>query len=309
MSRRTTRLFWLCLLCLFPLLSVAQTLTKYEYWIDNDITNIQTGSLSGTEATAHFEIDASDLSLGVHKVSFRAVQSDGYYSAVSSLHFYRGITGSGATLEYWFDDNYEQRETMLLQATEEMQQFDLDLRSNTLYPTGFHKLNMRVIANGYASPVYTSHVLKLMAGSPNKLEYWIDGDIANSKTVECKSMDDGSMYAYMDDLDLGDVAPGYHRLFCRGVSSSRRTVTAVVSTPILVKSKYIMDASKATLVSYDIAIDNEDAVSIPFQTQKAENEINRMLDCINLTEGQHEVKVSVANSMGLTANVQFYSAR
>ena len=104
MSRRTTRLFWLCLLCLFPLLSVAQTLTKYEYWIDNDITNIQTGSLSGTEATAHFEIDASDLSLGVHKVSFRAVQSDGYYSAVSSLHFYRGITGSGATLEYWFDD-------------------------------------------------------------------------------------------------------------------------------------------------------------------------------------------------------------
>ena len=302
MSRKTTTLFWLCLLSLFPLLSAAQTLARFYYWIDDNIGDMQTKSLSGTSAEIIEELDLSALSMGVHKVCFRVVQSDGYQSAVSHLLFFKGIMGSGGTLEYWFDDMYDQRvHTPFDAGNGKMQELTLDLRSNTTFPMGFHKLNLRVIMNGKASPVYTSHVLKLMAGSPNKLEYWIDGDIANSKTIDGQVSADGSVYLFTSDLDLGDVTPGYHRLFCRGVSSSRRTVTAVVSTPVIVKSKYNQDGSKAVLVSYDIAIDNEDAVSIPFQTQKAENEINRMLDCINLTEGQHEVKVRVANSMGLTA--------
>ena len=304
MSRKTKTLFWLCLLSLFPLLSAAQTLARFDYWIDDNIGDMQTKSLSGTSAEIIEELDLSALSMGVHKVCFRVVQSDGYQSAVSSLHFFKGIMGSGGTLEYWFDDMYDQRvQTPFDAGNGEMQELTLDLRSNTTFPMGFHKLNLRVIMNGKASPVYTSHVLKLMAGSPNKLEYWIDGDIANSKTIDGQVSADGSVYLFTSDLDLTDVTPGYHRLFCRGVSSSRRTVTAVVSTPVIVKSKYNQDGSKAVLVSYDVSVDGGEAVTIPFEKQKKENTIDYTLDAINLAEGAHEVKVSVSNSLGMTAAV------
>ena len=304
MSRKTTTLFWLCLLCLFPLLSTAQSLSRFDYWIDDNIGDMQTKSLSGTSAEIIEELDLSALPMGVHKVCFRVVQTDGYQSAVNHLLFFKGIMGNGGTLEYWFDDQYDQRLSTPFDAGNgEMQELTLDLRNNTTFPMGFHKLNLRVIINGKASAVYTSHVLKLQAGSPNQLEYWIDGNYETVKTIEGQLSADGSVYVFTNDLDLSDVAPGYHRLFCRAVSSSRRTVTAVVSTPVIVKSRYNQDGSKAVLVSYDVSVDGGEAVTIPFEQKKKENEIHYTLDAINLTEGSHEVKVSVANSLGMTAAV------
>ena len=59
MSRKTTTLFWLCLLSLFPLLSAAQTLARFDYWIDDNIGDMQTKSLSGTSAEIIEELDLS----------------------------------------------------------------------------------------------------------------------------------------------------------------------------------------------------------------------------------------------------------
>ena len=153
MSRKTTTLFWLCLLSLFPLLSAAQTLARFYYWIDDNIGDMQTKSLSGTSAEIIEELDLSALSMGVHKVCFRVVQSDGYQSAVSHLLFFKGIMGSGGTLEYWFDDMYDQRvHTPFDAGNGKMQELTLDLRSNTTFPMGFHKLNLRVIRSSFIDP-------------------------------------------------------------------------------------------------------------------------------------------------------------
>ena len=305
MSRKTTTLFWLCLLSLFPLLSAAQTLARFDYWIDDNIGDMQTKSLSGTSAEIIEELDLSALSMGVHKVCFRVVQSDGYQSAVSHLLFFKGIMGSGGTLEYWFDGMYDQRvQTPFDAGNGEMQELTLDLRSNTTFPMGFHKLNLRVIMNGKASPVYTSHVLKLMAGSPNKLEYWIDGDIANSKTIDGQVSADGSVYLFTSDLDLGDVTPGYHRLFCRGVSSSRRTVTAVVSTPVIVKSKYNMDhPENLTVTDQAYWFDDEEPVVLTVAYPKNVITQPDRLDARRLSDGQHTLHMQFGNSAGMWSGV------
>lgn len=300
MSKKTTTLFWLCLLCLFPLLSKAQTLSHFDYWIDDNIGDMQTKSLSGSSAEIVEELDLSALPTGVHKVHFRVVQSDGYCSAVSSLHFFKGVMGSDGTLEYWFDDMFENRiSTSFDGGNGEMQELTLDLRNSNTFPTGFHKLNLRVIMNGKASSVYTSHVLKLMAGTPSKLEYWIDGNIGASKTIEGQLSADGSVYVYTDDLDLTDVSPGYHRLSCRGVSSSRQTVTPVVSTTVIVKSRYnVEDPEKLAVTDQVYWFDNEEpeykAIAYP------KNIINQQdnFDIRGLSDGQHTLHLRFGNSVG-----------
>lgn len=305
MSRKTTTLFWLCLLCLFPLLSTAQSLSRFDYWIDDNIGDMQTKSLSGTSAEIIEELDLSALPMGVHKVCFRVVQTDGYQSAVNHLLFFKGIMGNGGTLEYWFDDQYDQRLSTPFDAGNgEMQELTLDLRNNTTFPMGFHKLNLRVIINGKASAVYTSHVLKLQAGSPNQLEYWIDGKYETVKTIEGQLSADGSVYVFTNDLDLSDVAPGYHRLFCRAVSSSRRTVTAVVSTPVIVKSKYNMDhPENLTVTDQAYWFDNEEPVVL--SVAYPNNVITQpdKIDARRLSDGQHTLHVQFGNSAGLWSGV------
>lgn len=95
----------LCILCLLPVLTQAQTLTQYEYWFDDDFANRQAVSLSGANATIDVDIDASSLGTGLHRFHLRFQQSDGMYSAVTSNYFFKAQMSEGGILEYWFDDN------------------------------------------------------------------------------------------------------------------------------------------------------------------------------------------------------------
>jgi len=50
-----------------------------------------------------------------------------------------GVPLRAQTLEYWFDDNFEQRSSVSI-ATDADQELSLNLKSNTLFPMGCHVL-------------------------------------------------------------------------------------------------------------------------------------------------------------------------
>lgn len=217
-----------CLLALFPVMTLAQTLTRYEYWFDDDFANRQSSSLSGSYKVLRLSIDTYFMPLGVHKFSFRVRQSDGHYSAISSSLFLKRMTAESTALEYWFDDNFDQRESISISDGPEEQQLTLDLRNNTLYPPGYHMLKMRVTVAGQGvSSVCSSGVLKIAAGKVSTLEYWVDNDYTGVRTLNAQTIEGG--YIFTSDLDLSSVAPGYHKLHMRARSSSGRTASAVTS--------------------------------------------------------------------------------
>lgn len=217
-----------CLLALFPVMTLAQTLTRYEYWFDDDFDNRQSSSLSGSYKVLRLSIDTYFMPLGVHKFSFRVRQSDGHYSAISSSLFLKRMTAESTALEYWFDDNFDQRESISISDGPEEQQLTLDLRNNTLYPPGYHMLKMRVTVAGQGvSSVCSSGVLKIAAGKVSTLEYWVDNDYTGVRTLSAQTIEGG--YIFTSDLDMSNVAPGYHKLHMRARSSSSRTASAVTS--------------------------------------------------------------------------------
>ena len=110
MSRKTFICIVACLLCLLPALTYAQSLTRYEYWFDDDFNSRVPGNLSGTSDAVSLSIGTDQLENGVHKFSFRARQSDGKYSAIISSLFLKRPMVQSSQMEYWFDDKFDQRE-------------------------------------------------------------------------------------------------------------------------------------------------------------------------------------------------------
>ena len=236
MSRKTIYSLFACLLCLLPALTQAQSLTRYEYWFDDDFGGRVIESMSGTDEVLKLSISTDQLDYGIHKFSFRTRQSgsDYPYSAVTSSLFLKRPAAKNSMMEYWFDDNIDQKDVIDISSTEEEQEFSLDLRDNNKYPWGFHKLNMRItLEGGGESAVYSLGVLKLSAGKATTLEYWLDDDRDNVRTLSGSLASDGQDYLFVDDLEMGNVSPGLHRLYCRAVSNSGKTASAVTSSLFL----------------------------------------------------------------------------
>ena len=301
MSRKRIISIFTSLLCLLPFLTQAQSLTQYEYWFDDDFGGRVIESMSGTDEAVRLSIKTDQLDNGVHKFSFRAKQSDGYYSAITSSLFLKRVAAQSSKMEYWFDDKFELKDSVDISNTEDEQEFNLDLRDNTKFPWGFHKLNMRItLEGGGESAVYSSPVLKLSAGTATSLEYWIDDDIAHSHTIEGHLASDGKDYIFVNDLDLGDISPGHHRLYCRAKSSSGKTASAVTMTPIIVKSKYHVDNPEAlTVTEHSFWIDDEEPEVVP--VDKPKNIINQpyTFDTRRLSDGKHTLHVQYGNSAGI----------
>ncbi len=299
MSRKTLYSLFACLLYLLPVLIQAQSLTRYEYWFDDNFRGKVSKSISGTDVLVKLSIDTDQLDNGIHKFSFRAKQSDDMYSAITSSLFLKRPAAQNSVMEYWFDDKFDQRESMSISNTEDEQTFELDLRDNAKYPWGFHQLNMRItLEGGGESAVYSSPVLKLSAGKANQLEYWIDDDFAHVHTISGSLASDGQDYLFVNDLDLGDVSPGHHRLYCRAVSSSGKTASAVTMTPILVKSRYNVSSADAKVTQYSLSVDNEAPVVAKLSDPDNDITFERDFDVHDLTPGTHTLKAKFWNNLG-----------
>lgn len=374
MRRNHISCLWIVLLCLLPILTDAQTLSRYEYWFDDDIGSKQWGSLSGTDDEVNLAIDVTQLDNGIHKFSFRVRQSDGMYSAIRSSIFLKTTPGEATRLEYWIDgdistrklfdgqrisdgdyiindsldlsdvspgvhrlflrgrgpntkvvsavtsvpifvkqtmpqgnkvvywidDNYDQKEIVDFDSSLDVNSLDLDMADNVKYPVGYHRLNMRVDLEGQGkSAVFTDGFFKSPTGQATQLEYWIDGDIRTRKLFDGQSVSGGD-YIINDFLDLSELTPGTHRLFLRGRGPNTKIVSAVTSTPIMVKSRYNVENPESLTVTeqaywFD---DEEPKISLVAYPKNVINQPNTF-DTRRLTDGQHTLHTQFANSAGV----------
>lgn len=273
----------------------AQTL---EYWFDNRVSSRRTVSIRGDEATETFDIPTSSLTQGLHWLHFRVHDSSGY-SGISSSPFFKYDPSTGNQIEYWFDGDYDQHVTADLSASADNLEALLNLRSNIQFPIGFHQLNYRFgTAAGMAGPIYSAFVMKVGGGEPSYLEYWIDEDQAHSKTIEGTVTSDGE-YSIIADLDLNDVAPGFHRLYYRASSQSNRTVSSVSMTPIMVKSMYAPDTEDLKVTKYSVKVDDGDTKIYRVVSPQGTITQPHTFDARNLSEGEHTISIAAANSAGI----------
>lgn len=281
----------------------AQSLSKLEYWFDSHVSSRRSIALSGDEDYVSQNLSTDGLSVGLHWLNMRTVDTHGVYSGITTSPFLKSDPAVGGRLEYWFDDNYDHRHSIAADATSGLDT-KLDLHQLSDFPLGVHRLNFRLIAaNGQYTPISTAYVLRLGGGEPAWLEYWLDDDQANSRLTEGSPSGDGS-YAIVADLDLNEAAPGFHRLYYRAASQSTHTASAVSMTPIMVKSMYNPETADLKVTGIRYWVDEGEAVESDVLSPASTVEITRHPDVRKMSAGTHAIKFQARNSASLWSEVQ-----
>lgn len=300
---RRTRLYQILiwLLCLFPVWSLAQSLTQYEYWIDDNFSARKSAGLSGYEADIDVGIDASRLGNGLHKLCLRVQQSDGMYSPITTHYFFKAQVSNGGKLEYWFDGNRKKINTVDCHVSSDGEAYlytsGLDLTAVT---PGYHTMFYRFTnddgttssAVSVASVIVTSSL-----SNGGKLEYWFDDDRENVYTVGGKVASTGDALIFNSDLDLKDVSQGMHRMYYRLVDAKGKPNSAVSMTPVLVKSKYnVANTDALTVTEQSYWFDNNEHEIRMVPDPKNIKNLPLSLDTRKLSDGKHTLHLQYGNS-------------
>jgi len=131
-----------------------------------------------------------------------------------------------ARFEYWFDNDFSGRQSITLSKSGTVVRDAID--TNEL-DDGLHRLNYRVLRDdGRYSAVSSSSFLKLSKEEKGSLSYWIDDNRDKMTTLDLADTDDDQLL----ELDLTDVAPGYHQLNIQ-VAMAGSALGTVYSTGVI----------------------------------------------------------------------------
>ena len=179
MKRVITSLTLLLLLCG----AYAQSISKYEYWTDDDYASRSVVNSSGGEISLSIATDK--LSAGIHFLNFRAGRSDGVWGNLYRYLYYiptlKSVDTGELTMEYWLDDNLAGKKS----ETAGDNNLSLAIDISSLTP-GVHYFNCTPIsASGErgSSERHLFYVPQVMgqteAPTLKSYEYWLDDDYEN----------------------------------------------------------------------------------------------------------------------------------
>ena len=186
-------------------------LTGYEYWIDGNYDKKVAGTFS-TGGIVTTDLDMSSLPIGLHSISFRALDDNGHVSSVLVKYFLVPQPGSTqennlAGYEYWIDGNYDNKVTGTF-STGGIVTTDLDMSS---LPIGLHSISFRALDdNGHVSSVLVKYFLvpENTSTTENSIagyRYWFDKDMEN--IVEGEMTSSGTIAT---DIDVSALNAGLH---------------------------------------------------------------------------------------------------
>ncbi len=170
---------WILLLFSSGLLLTAQAddrqLSRFQYWFDDNQSEMTETSISGTKQTVNQSVDASQLREGIHILHFRIGDDQGLWSPLQQwVFFVKPLRNKGAkainTVEYWLDTNAAERKSVVVNDNLWQQTIDVSDLSE-----GMHTLNYRFGDNyGDYGALQQAVFMKLQqkATQIKKLRYW-----------------------------------------------------------------------------------------------------------------------------------------
>lgn len=283
---------WALLMLLMPVIATPAQAHQLEYWFDS-YSNPIAFSFSGSSINRSLSVER--LSDGFHQLYMRVKTTDGRYSPVTSSTFIKFTASGGSRLEYWFDDDISKLSTVPIDITlDEAQVIDLDNISYTKFPLGFHKLSMRVAANGnHYSPVYSDYVMRLPKGQPTEISYWLDDNYAGRRVVKGMGVNETTALL-RTTLDFSSSPVGMHRLKYR-ITANGFDEGVIYEMPILLTEKY-NSVDDATIVGESYWLDDVSPLWHDVANPQKVYTKSYILDPEHYTVGQHAFHVQYRNS-------------
>ncbi|MBO4315618.1 MAG: leucine-rich repeat protein [Prevotella sp.] len=276
---------------------------RLEYWIDDDFDNLQTMpiNVSGGVTTFTFLLDMGEVPIGVHRLNYRIVTKSGRVKPLSTAFFFHAGDGEPNRLEYWIDDDVKHSRFAEGATTTDsciILVNDLDLND---VPIGLHRLNFRVLSanNRRLSPPSMAFIM--VGGTKEPLmEFWLDDDIANSRTMPMTRY--GSSFVADGLLDLSDADKGLHRLNYRVASADKRYIGTTNTSMVLI-SAFPDNFAFTRLDETEIVkgvywVDDQDPVPFTDFEPGMEVNIEELVNLASLEDGEHVLSMKFMDSNG-----------
>ncbi len=270
-----------------------------------------------TQNQAIIEIDEllsmTDLTNGLHQLSVRFKDSNGYWSSIVNRSFYKLpiITASTESstiseFQYWIDNNFENATSISIQ-NQEVVQID-ELLSMADLTNGLHQFNVRFKdSNGYWSSIATTSFYKLPvitasteSSTISEFQYWVNNDFENATSISIQNQE----IVQIDELlSMADLTNGLHQFSVRfkdsnGYWSSIKT-TSFYKLPVITAS-----TESSTISEFQYWIDNdfENAISIAHNQEVVQ--IDELLSMSELKNGLHQFNVRFKDSNGYWSSIK-----
>ena len=289
----------LTLLCYMTAAAQGPTVTKCEYWIDQQFDSRTTVTMTGTEWNS--SIDISALRAGLHSIAFRVADNNGLYSSALTKNFLL-VQGTGTgdnslqTYEYWFDQKFDAKKSGAI-PTGGVINIDEDISALN---HGLHNIAMRVIdKNGVVSSALTKNFLLVQGtgtgdNSLQTYEYWFDQkfDAKKSGTIPTGGV-------INIDEDISALNYGLHSIAMRVIDKNGVVSSALTKNFLLVQGTGTGDNS---LQTYEYWIDqdfgNRKSGEIP-----TGGVVNIDEDISALNYGLHSIAMRVIDKNGIVSSV------
>jgi len=251
-----------------------QTIVEYEYWFNDDFSN---RTITAITPVSQYHLDTSlsvsTLPNGINVINFRAKDSQGKYSVITSQLFYKKeLTNSDTnhivSYEYWFDDDFQNKTLVNITPTEQatvLAQLDVSTMSN-----GMHLFNFRAKdERGYYSSIVSQlfYKKKLSSYTDNKIiayKYWYDDDYDNLIYVDL--LTPTNQLNLIDNLDMTQIPKGIHTLNFQFKDDAN--IWSVISTDTIEKiSLPIAD------YTYEVLSSNCDSTVIAFTDNSIDGDV------------------------------------
>lgn len=294
----------------------AESEGRIVYWFDNNSDKSASTPIADTEDEQAVTLDLQDIEkfpLGFHQLNMRVATPGKSLSSVYSARVLKMASGDADQIEYWIDGDYEHtRKTVSghVASYDDKYMIFTDPFDLSDVPAGMHRIYYRAVSqSGLSSTAVSMTPVMVGGGEATQLEYWFDGDRDNHKGTLTGTAADGTEKAYNfeQDLNLGALSEGMHRMYYRAVNSNGVTASAVSMTPVMVKSMYAQDYSSPKILGYSIAVDNDTPRIREFSTPKSIVDMEHVLNARNLSVGNHKVKAKFWNTAyaGVSVEQQF----
>ena len=288
----------LTLLCYMTAAAQGPTVTKCEYWIDQQFDSRTTVTMTGAEWNS--SIDISALRAGLHSIAFRVADNNGLYSSALTKNFLLAQgTGTGdnslQTYEYWFDQKFDAKKSGAI-PTGGVINIDEDISALN---HGLHSIAMRVVdKNGVVSSALTKNFLLVQGtgtgdNSLQTYEYWIDHDFGNRKSGEIPT---GGVVNI--DEDISALNYGLHSIAMRVID--KNGIVSSVLTKNFMKVERMDGDNALTTYEYwiDNAFDERESAAVPDG-----GIVNLNIDISALKQGLHTFNYRTADKAGKVSAV------
>ena len=289
----------LTLLCYMTAAAQGPTVTKCEYWIDQQFDSRTTVTMTGAEWNS--SIDISALRAGLHSIAFRVADNNGLYSSALTKNFLL-VQGTGTgdnslqTYEYWFDQKFDAKKSGAI-PTGGVINIDEDISALN---HGLHSIAMRVVPKeGLVGSAFTKNFLLVQGtgtgdNSLQTYEYWFDQkfDAKKSGTIPTGGV-------INIDEDISALNYGLHSIAMRVVDKNGVVSSALTKNFLLVHGTGTGDNSLQTYEYwFDQKFDAKKSGTIP-----TGGVINIDEDISALNYGLHSIAMRVIDKNGIVSSV------